>query len=273
MPILQWHAFLLQILRDLCARRVRLQTMTDNKGNDKDIIKFPTLAERDRIRKKQEKDWRKDYKSQNKEPFFKFGNIPPFTGAMTAILIFIHIVMQFAFPFELRGTILNLLAFTPENFITNFSPYTLLTPFTYTLFHGDWMHLGFNAIMMLALGTFTERMCSTPTTIKFFTLCTLGGAVAYFLLNPTTSTPVIGASGAINGLFAAVLMMLHEQGRFAALSQNRSLKGAWKIIGVWAVISIVFGLLSGGVAWQAHLGGLLTGATLYTLMRQNKLRL
>ncbi|MGH1397611.1 MAG: rhomboid family intramembrane serine protease [Alphaproteobacteria bacterium] len=249
--------------------------MTKKNDNNKDIIKFPTLAERDRIRKKQnkEKEWRKEYKKKNHEPFFKFGNIPPFTGAMTAILIFIHVVLNFALPYELRGQALETFAFTPAKIIGDFSLTTLLTPITYTLFHGDWMHLGFNAIMLLALGTFTERMFSTPTTIKFFALSTIGGALAYFILNPTTPTPVIGASGAINGLFAAVLMMLHEQGRIPNPSQKNSLKGAWKIIGIWAGISLLFGLMGGGIAWQAHLGGLLTGATLYTLMRKRKLRL
>lgn len=246
----------------------------------KDIIKFPTLAERDRIRKKQEgkeQQWRKDYKHRNPknsgEPFFKFGNIPPFTGAITVILIFIHVILNLAFSSELRVQTLELFSFAPTTFTKDVSLFTLITPLTYTLLHADWLHLGFNAIMLLALGTFTEKMFSTPTTIKFFILCTLGGALAYFLANPTTGTPVIGASGAINGLFAAVLMMLHEQGRFGAISQNSSLKGAWKIIGIWAAISILFGMLGGGIAWQAHLGGLLTGATLYTLMRKGKLRL
>ncbi len=247
----------------------------DNKDK---IVKFPSLAERDRIRKKQdaqENEWCKSYISQNKEPFFNFGNIPPFTKYMVAVLIAIQIILSLIVSPETRVLMIEQFGFTPANFTGagDFTLTTLLTPVTYLLIHGSWMHIGFNAIMGLALGTFVERMFSTPTIIKFFILCSIGGAALYLLINPFSTAPVIGASGSISGLFAAAIMMMVESGRMGALSGKLANKGPWPIIFIWAAIMTFIGVIGGGIAWEAHLGGFLTGAILYRLMRTEKLRL
>ena len=61
-------------------------------------------------------------------------------------------------------------------------------------------------------------------------------------------TGAVGASGAVFGLFGAFLVLQRRLGRSAA--------GMYVIIGINAVIGFVIP----GIAWQAHLGGLLTGA-------------
>ncbi|WP_245862145.1 rhomboid family intramembrane serine protease [Phycicoccus duodecadis] len=58
----------------------------------------------------------------------------------------------------------------------------------------------------------------------------------------------VGASGAVFGLFGAFLVLQRRLGRSAA--------GMYVIIALNAVI----GFVVPGIAWQAHLGGLLTGA-------------
>ncbi len=259
----------------------------NNKPNGKDnnpekVVKFPTLAERDRIRKKQqaeEKAHRKAYKdAQNStdEPFFNFGKIPPFTKAITAALVIIHAAITFGLDKLTTLKIINEWGFIPANFTVtdNWNWLTLLTPITYNFIHSDWTHVGFNAIMCLALCTFVERMFSTKTTIRFFFLCGILGVAFFFALNPTTETPVIGASGSISGLFAAALLMMYEQGRMGSFTGKLANKGPWPIILIWTAIMVFIGVISGGsIAWEAHLGGFLAGAGLYRLMRTNKLRL
>ena len=61
-------------------------------------------------------------------------------------------------------------------------------------------------------------------------------------------TGAVGASGAVFGLFGAFLVLQRRLGRSSA--------GMYVIIGINAVIGFVIP----GIAWQAHLGGLLTGA-------------
>ena len=58
----------------------------------------------------------------------------------------------------------------------------------------------------------------------------------------------VGASGAVFGMFGAFLVLQRRLGRSAA--------GMYVMIGINAVIGFVIP----GIAWQAHLGGLLTGA-------------
>jgi len=255
--------------------------MTDKpngKDNKEKVVKFPTLAERDRIRKQQEKEeesYRKQYKKDNAEPFFNFGNIPPFTKIIACIYVAIHVILSFAIDDITRLNIINTLGFSPEK-ITNQQSWnwlTLLTPITYNFIHGDWVHLAFNVFMGAAIGTFVERMFSTATTIRFYFLCGIGGAAVFFLLNINTANTVIGASGAISGLFAAALLMMYEQGRLGAFTGKLGNKGPWPLIFIWAAIMSLIGLVFGGVAWEAHLGGFLTGALLYRLMRAGKLRL
>ena len=149
-----------------------------SKPNGKDqkkdkIVKFPSLAERDRIRKKQEaqeNEWRKSYKQRasNGQPFFNFGKIPPFTKTLAPVLIAIHVLMAFLYNDIERFAMINEWGFVPEHFSggSAFEIMYLLTPITYALLHADWMHLGFNAFMLLALGTFAEKMFSTKTMLE-----------------------------------------------------------------------------------------------------------
>ena len=60
-------------------------------------------------------------------------------------------------------------------------------------------------------------------------------------------TPVVGASGAIFGLFGALLVLNRHLGRSSAA--------------MYATIAInaAFGFFYPGISWQAHLGGLVTG--------------
>lgn len=261
-------------------------------GHDKKadkIVHFPTLAERDRTRKEKQRQeraqetWRAKNApfagQKNATPFFNFSKIPPFTRVMVMLLIAIHIPLHFLVSSGLKLQILYMCGFVPGYFtgavgeIPWFAPLGL---FTHVLIHSDFMHLTFNAIMMLAFGVFFERIFGARRTGLFFMACGVMGALFYFALNPLSTVPVIGASGSISGLFAAVIMLMHERGQMGGFA--RFGYGPWPMIGFWAVLMIVLGLLSGGamgasVAWQAHLGGFLGGAALFHAMRKGLIRL
>jgi membrane associated rhomboid family serine protease len=68
---------------------------------------------------------------------------------------------------------------------------------------------------------------------------------------------VIGASGAISGVFGAVLMLLRQSGRLSSLLP---------VAGVWIALNVFFGLFGGTpgaggepVAWVAHIAGFVYG--------------
>lgn len=249
-------------------------------GRDEDkkekILHFPSLAERDRIRKEQqarENAWREEYKTRNKTaavPFFNFGNIPPFTGFMSAAFVLVHFAMLLAGP-SLETKIIYMFAFVPGYFtgaMGEFPLAALLGPFTHVFFHGGWMHLTFNTVMMLALGTFFERIFGTPRTIFFFFACALAGAAVHFALNPASTVPIIGASGGLSGLFGAMIILLNAGGEMGFPGR----RGPWPLIGFWLLFMIGTGMISGGsLAWAAHVGGFLAGIGLLYLMRSRRI--
>ncbi|WP_377639230.1 rhomboid family intramembrane serine protease [Oryzobacter terrae] len=123
------------------------------------------------------------------------------------------------------------------------------------------LHIAFNMYALWVMGTYLEPLVGRARFAATYLLSALGGSVVYLLLAPPQSyadalavgptawwTPAVGASGAVFGLFGAFLVLQRRLGRSAA--------GMYVVIGVNAVIGFVIP----GIAWQAHLGGLLTGA-------------
>jgi membrane associated rhomboid family serine protease len=127
--------------------------------------------------------------------------------------------------------------------------------------HGGLTHIAFNMYALWVMGSYLEPMLGRARFVAIYLLSALGGSVMYLLLSsPPNATEIatgdygmwwtgaVGASGAVFGLFGAFLVLQRRLGRSSA--------GMYVIIGINAVIGFVLP----GIAWQAHLGGLLTGA-------------
>jgi membrane associated rhomboid family serine protease len=99
---------------------------------------------------------------------------------------------------------------------------------------------------LFVLGPELERLVGRWRFIALFLLSGLGGSVAVLLSSP--GSPVIGASGAIFGLFGAYFVIA------------RHLGGNSRQLIIVIVINLVIGFIVPGIAWQAHVGGLLIGA-------------
>ena len=116
------------------------------------------------------------------------------------------------------------------------------------------LHILFNMYALWITGQFLEPLLGR---LRFGVLCLLsavGGSVAVLLLagDPLTSdawvTPVVGASGMVFGLFGAMLPVMRRLGR----SMGQVL--------VLLAINGAIGFFVPNISWQAHLGGLVTGA-------------
>jgi len=113
-------------------------------------------------------------------------------------------------------------------------------------------HILFNMLAFWQCGNLLERVLGHA---RFATLClvtALGGSVGYLLLaggpgGAAWNTPVVGASGMVFGLFGALIPIMRKAGNSVR-----------QIIGLIA-INAVLGFVVPGIAWQAHLGGLLVG--------------
>ena len=266
--------------------------MTTN-GHDKDekIVSFPDKAQRKRDEKRkaeQEKKWREQYKADQKKanappPFINFEKITPFAGSLVVAFVIIHLAMYIFLDDGQTLKAIFTLGFVPGAFTGayDFNWYTPLSALTHMFIHGGWMHLIFNTVMTLMLGIFVERELGTRRTAIFFFLCGIAGALTYFIFAPTSTVPLIGASGGTSGLFGAVLLLIHERqsGHQGAQMGNVRIQmrapsgnnfkdkflknGPWPMVAFWLVLMIVMGLIGGpGIAWQAHIGGFLAGIAL-----------
>jgi membrane associated rhomboid family serine protease len=174
-------------------------------------------------------------------------------ATMTLIGICLVVFLaQYASP-----TVQSAIAFVPA--VAQSEPWRFLTS---AFAHGGLTHIAFNMYALWVMGSYLEPMLGRARFVAIYLLSALGGSVMYLLLASPPSaaeiavgdygnwwTGAVGASGAVFGLFGAFLVLQRRLGRSAA--------GMYVIIGINAVIGFLPGL---NIAWQAHLGGLLTGA-------------
>jgi membrane associated rhomboid family serine protease len=242
----------------------------DPKHEEEDkILHFPSLAER-----KKKLEWRMQGAGAHAKgpvPFFNFKHIPRFTRSIIFVFIAVQLVLTFA-PRDLAEQIIFTFGFVPGYFTGVIKPFpygAFLSPVTYIFIHGGWMHIAFNAVMAVSLGVFFEREFGTKKTIVFFFFSGLCGVLFYFILNPFSTSPMIGASGSVSGLFGALIMLMGKRGGLGHKTRN-----PWPLIAFWIVFMIVAGVISGAnTAWQTHIGGFLGGIGLLYLLQTGKLKI
>jgi membrane associated rhomboid family serine protease len=148
----------------------------------------------------------------------------------------------------------------------------LLTVFTSMFMHGGILHIGTNMLFFWIFGNNIEDRLGYGKFILFYLLCGIGAAYAYAISDPSSTTPMIGASGAIAGILGAYLVLfpharVHTLIFLGFFIQIVKLPAVF-VIGIWILIQFVNGLLSkgvmhhGGVAWFAHIGGFILGIIL-----------
>jgi membrane associated rhomboid family serine protease len=234
----------------------------DESSGPDNVVRIPSLAERDRLRKEQAKmiiD-----RDLSLKPII---NLPLATKWFLGLLIVIHVVLYLMLDPLMRDQIIMVTGFIPLNFMeTPFAPAVLVTLITHMFIHGSWIHLAMNGFMLAAFGSGIERWLGAKRMIMLFITCGLFGAAFHYLLNTASPYPMIGASGGLSGLFAAAIVMMNRGqqeigGRFGILPFAL----------LWIGISIGFGMLGapggGAVAWAAHVGGFLGGFVVLKLMR------
>ena len=159
----------------------------------------------------------------------------------------------------------------------------LLTIFTSMFMHGGVLHLGTNMLFLWIFGNNIEDRLGYGKFIVFYLLCGAGAAYAHAISDPSSTTPMIGASGAIAGILGAYLVLfpharVHTLIFLGFFIQIVRLPAIF-VIGLWIVIQFVNGLLSkgaaphGGVAWFAHIGGFILGILLIKFFIKPRSRL
>lgn len=154
-------------------------------------------------------------------------------------------------------------------FETNQPIHPVLTVFTSMFMHGGLFHLGGNMLYLWIFGNNIEDRLGHIRFILFYIFCGIVSAYAHAITSPHSLTPMIGASGAISGVLGAYLLLFPRAAVYTLVFLGFFITTvkipALIVIGFWAIIQFVNGIVStglderGGVAWFAHIGGFLIG--------------
>lgn len=122
---------------------------------------------------------------------------------------------------------------------------------------GSMLHILFNMYILFAFGPVLEQAMGRVKFLTTYLLCAVGGSVGVLLLappNPGWFTWVVGASGAIFGLLFLYVVLALRQG---------SVPGTLLVM---IGINLALPFFVSGIAWQAHVGGAVTGAAIGGLL-------
>ncbi len=192
------------------------------------------------------------------------GGRPIVTYSIIGITAFVYLVTLIP---GIGSTIENMLGFWAPTLYPNFFPQIAGFPevwrlFTVSVVHASFWHIGLNMLALFMIGRSLEPLLGRWRFLALYLLSALGGSVAVVLLS--FATPVVGASGAIFGLFGALLVIGRHLGA--------NIAGIAIVLGINLVIGFIPGF---NVSWQAHVGGLVVGllvAFIYTRTRSVKQR-
>jgi membrane associated rhomboid family serine protease len=144
-------------------------------------------------------------------------------------------------------------------------PLELWTSFlTHALLHGGLLHLLMNGAIFLGLGGMIANNIGAARFLILFATTAIGGAVVFALIADAQG-PLVGASGSIFGFFGAL-----KRWEWRFLSSTGQSKGRfWSTIAGLTVLNLMLALFypgEGAVAWEAHLGGFVTGFLIAPLL-------
>jgi membrane associated rhomboid family serine protease len=166
-----------------------------------------------------------------------------------------------------------------DSYAFNPSQPTLVSYITANFLHGGWLHLIGNMWFLWLAGFVLEDTWGRPLYVIFYFV---GGAVAmqvHAWMNPGSTIPALGASGAVAALMGAFLVRFPKMKiemrwilgiRSLARGGYHFSAPAFALLPLWLLTELFYGSLSGqagGVAHWAHVGGFVFGAAIALLLQ------
>lgn len=145
-----------------------------------------------------------------------------------------------------------------------------LTLLTSLFLHAGWIHLALNLTFLGWVGRHVELAVGRWRFVLLYLLCGIAGGLLQVAVDQNSAAPVVGASGAIAGVFAAYAV-LFARSRAAArrifgISFSSEIASAlWYAatwIGLQLLTAVAFNTGQGGIAIWSHIGGFLLGLIL-----------
>ena len=194
---------------------------------------------------------------------------PCVTYTIVAANVLIHFVVMWNTNFVISDRVARTFGFNPTSFGNLSAIPTLVTSM---FLHGDLLHLFGNMIFLLVFGRQVENQLERINFLAFYLATGIAAALAHMLMQPNSSAPLIGASGAISGVLGAFFIcnpraritLVLEPVLIYFLRRLTIRLPAWIFLPVWFFLQISMGLKQHGsnVAFWAHVGGFVAGAVI-----------
>jgi membrane associated rhomboid family serine protease len=172
-----------------------------------------------------------------------------------------------AIPFE----IVHFTDIQPPNFLP--PPLTL---FTAMFVHGSFLHLGGNMLYLWIFGDNVEDRIGHMKFLVFYLSTGVLASLFHVISHPSSTVPMIGASGAIAGILGAYFLLFpraHVMTLIFLLFFVQIVRiPALVFLGLWFAIQVLSSGAGGGIAWYAHIGGFLAGFLAVALLLKRKKR-
>lgn len=155
--------------------------------------------------------------------------------------------------------------FIPANF-------SIITVFTSMFLHGGISHIMGNMWFLWVFGDNVEGVLGHVKFAVFYIICGLAATMSQLFVDPSSTIPMVGASGAIAGVLGMYMIRFpHARVHvfaFIIIFFTTFRVPAMFVLGFWFFNQLTNGLGSlgfdttGGVAWFAHIGGFISGVML-----------
>src|SRR5262245_20344344 len=204
---------------------------------------------------------------------------------VTIVIIVVNFLLFFyelSLGYKLDGWLKNA-AFVPANY---FEPGNVSqdveSVFLSMFLHGGWAHILGNMLYLWIFGDNVEDRLGRVRYILFYLAAGWVATLAHGLLNRESTTPSIGASGAIAGVLGAYMVLFPKARVLTLLPLGFYLSlrelPALFVLGFWFVLQFFSGLVSlgarvsesTGVAWWAHIGGFVFGMVVGKLLAKRE---
>jgi len=202
-------------------------------------------------------------------------NFPIVTLTLIAVNVFVFVL-------ELSGgeAFINTWSLVPANIMT---PHGFITIFTSMFMHAGWEHILGNMLFFWVFAPQIEDVMGSVSFLIFYLLGGVAATVAQVAIDPTSTVPILGASGAIAAVMGAFLITYPRDQIRTVVFLGRFMRitflPAVVMVGLWFLSQLFseVGALSqvqadGGVAYVAHIGGFVFGALTCRLFESRRRR-
>ena len=197
------------------------------------------------------------YKDDNPRVLF-----PYITYTLITINVLIFLTFTYVSFLTTNTNLFYTFGFIPNSF-------NLFSILSSMFIHGGLSHILSNMWFLYIFGDNIESILGHIKFLLFYILCGFGAAFSQYIIDPNSSIPMVGASGAIAGVLGAYMISFPKAKvhvfAFIIIFITTLIVPAQIVLGVWFFIQLSSGLNSlgidtnGGVAWFAHIGGFIAG--------------